>query len=201
MYAKALYVIKLGQNWSETCKTVGSAGNQLRMGWAECCPLSSVAVSSALQSALSSGLVSTAVGWLNNTYTHTLEWPPPGAPFPECTLFLLPLFNLRRMIYPDLTLPTQLAPGIHISEHCLGGRPHAECFSCFFIPGGRYYYSPFINVKLSLLEMKWHAQVPRARKPWLLDANSGLYNPKPKFSWLYHQNKRLAKFSIVLLIR
>ena len=174
MYAKALFVIKLGQNWSETCKTVGSAGNQLRMGWAERCPLSSVAVSSALQSALSSGLVSTAAGWLNNnnnthththththtlshththtlshthTLTHTLEWPPPGAPFPECTLFLLPLVNLRRIIYPDLTLPTQLAPGIHISEHCQGGRPHAECFSCFFIPGGRYYYSPFINDK------------------------------------------------------
>ena len=77
----------------------------------------------------------------------SLEWPPPGAPFPECTLFLLPLVNLRRIIYPDLTLPTQLAPGIHISEHCQGGRPHAECFSCFFIPGGRYYYSPFINDK------------------------------------------------------
>ena len=80
-------------------------------------------------------------------HTHTLEWPPPGAPFPEYTLFLLPLVNLRRTVYPDLTLPTHLAPGIHISEHCLGGRPHAECSSCFFIPGGRYYYSPFINDK------------------------------------------------------
>ena len=162
---------------------------------------------------------------LNKTHTHTHTQPTPWSCLPRMCLVILGVFfvcllvvcfksllNLRRKVYPDRSLPDQpLLSTVHVAHP-------TQCILpvSLFTPHFQFLYSYFLFLYLLLTSLSfsfcrwksWASQrqssLPKVMVLGTMALGIQLWSvwcPKAKFSWLCNQNKRLAKFSQVSLIK